>query len=85
MEGDRGTACSHLPPRLSSDEGHRVLREDLGERRLGEAEVAALKAAIGRRQEQLAEEALPLGRCLYAERPKDFTRRLRRYWETWRG
>ncbi len=62
-----------------------VLREDLGERRLGGVETAALEVAIGRRQEQIAEEAFPLGRRLYAERPKDFSRRLRRYWEAWRG
>ena len=58
-----------------------LLREDLGERRLAEPATAALEAAIGRRQEQLTGEALPLGRRLYAERPRDFVRRLRRYWE----
>lgn len=61
-----------------------VLREDLRERNLGEAETVALEAAIGRRQETLAAEALPLGRRLYAERPKDLSRRLRRCWEAWR-
>ncbi len=58
-----------------------VLREDLRERRLGEGETVALEAAIGRRQEELGAEALPLGRRLYAERPRDFSRRLRRCWE----
>jgi len=62
-----------------------VLREDLRARNLGEAETAALEAAIGRRQEELATSAFPLGRRLYAERPPDFSRRLRRYWEAWRG
>lgn len=57
-----------------------VLREDLGERNLGEGETVALEAAIGRRQEALAEAAFTLGRRLYAERPKDFSRRMRRYW-----
>lgn len=62
-----------------------VLREDLVERNLGEAETVALEAAIGRRQEELGAAAFPLGRRLYAERPKDFSRRLRRYREAWRA
>jgi CYTH domain-containing protein/CHAD domain-containing protein len=57
-----------------------VLREDLRQRNLGEGETVALEMAIGRRQEELAAEAFALGRRLYAERPRDFTRRLRRYW-----
>jgi CHAD domain-containing protein len=62
-----------------------VLREDLRERNLGEAETAALAAAIAHRQEELAAEAFSLGRRLYAERPQELNRRLRRYWRTWRG
>lgn len=57
-----------------------VLREDLRVRNLGERETVALEATIGRRQEDLAGAAFPLGRRLYAERPKDFSRRMRRYW-----
>jgi CHAD domain-containing protein len=60
-----------------------VLREDLRRRNLGDGETVALEAAIDRRQEELAAEAFPLGRRLYAERPKDFSRRLRRYREAW--
>jgi CHAD domain-containing protein len=85
------------PLEAAADEAHRltdllgdhhdlaVLRQDLGERRLGEEETQALEAAIDARQEQLAAEALDLGRRLYAEPPKAFTRRLRRYWQAWRG
>ncbi|HET7454208.1 MAG TPA: CHAD domain-containing protein [Solirubrobacterales bacterium] len=62
-----------------------VLREDLGERNLGLLEAQTLAAAIERRQEELAEGALALGRRLYAEQPKQFERRLRRYWQAWRG
>ncbi|HET9185606.1 MAG TPA: hypothetical protein VFN82_05630, partial [Solirubrobacterales bacterium] len=61
-----------------------VLRADLRRRNLGEAETAALEAAIDRRQEELASAALPLGRRLYAEPPKAFRRRLRAYWRAWR-
>lgn len=62
-----------------------VLRADLHERRLGEEETRLLEAAIEARQAELAREAFALGRRLYAERPKAFGRRLRRYWEAWRG
>lgn len=62
-----------------------VLRADLRERRLGEGETRLLEAAIEARQVGLAREAFPLGRRIYAERPKAFARRLRRYWEAWRG
>ncbi|MGN6662623.1 MAG: CHAD domain-containing protein [Solirubrobacterales bacterium] len=62
-----------------------VLRADLRERQLGEEEAAALEGAIFKRQKRLAGEALDLGRRLYAEKPKAFDRRLRRYWEAWRG
>lgn len=62
-----------------------VLRADLHERRLGEEETRLLEAAIEARQSDLTGEAFQLGRRLYAERPKAFSRRLRRYWEAWRG
>lgn len=61
-----------------------VLREDLHRRNLGTEETQALARAIDRRQEELAEEALPLGHLLYAERPKDFSSRLQRYCHIWR-
>lgn len=84
------------PLEATSDEAHNltdllgdhhdlaVLREDLRERNLGEGETETMEAAIGRRQEELATEAFTLGRRLYAERPRDFSRRLRRYWRSWR-
>jgi CYTH domain-containing protein/CHAD domain-containing protein len=62
-----------------------VLRGDLHQRRLGAEETAALEAAIELRERELAAAAFDLGHRLYAERPRDFTRRLRRYWEAWRG
>jgi CHAD domain-containing protein len=85
------------PVEAAAEEAHRltellgdhhdlaVLRADLRERRLGEEETRALEAAIEARQERFAREALELGRRLYAERPRAFARRLRRYWEAWRG
>lgn len=85
------------PLRAAAEESHRLadllgdhhdlalLREDLRQRRLGEEETGRIEAAIDERQGQLAADALPLGRRLYAERPEDFSRRLRRYWQAWRG
>lgn len=62
-----------------------VLREDLRVRRLGEGESRALEAAIDAREAELAAAAFDLGARLYAERPRAFVRRLRRYWKAWRG
>lgn len=62
-----------------------VLRADLQERNLGVEQTQALVAAIDRRQEELGGEAMALGARLYAERPQDFSRRLRRYWQVWHG
>jgi CHAD domain-containing protein len=85
------------PLEATADEAHRLtdllgdhndlalLREDLHRRKLGEAETAAAAAAIDRRQEELAAQAFSLGRRLYAERPQELNRRLRRYWRAWRG
>jgi CHAD domain-containing protein len=79
------------PLEATADEAHKlsdllgdhhdlaVLRRDLRERNLGEGETVALEAAISRRQEELAAAAFPLGRRLYAERPRDFSHRMRRY------
>jgi CHAD domain-containing protein len=83
------------PLRAAAEEAHRLtellgdhhdlalLRADLRERRLGEEETHSLEAAIDTRQSELAGEAFDLGRRLYAERPKAFERRLRRYWQAW--
>jgi CHAD domain-containing protein len=62
-----------------------ILRADLRRRNLGEMEAQVLTAAIERRQEELAEAAAALGRRLYAEPPREFSRRLRRYRDAWRG
>jgi len=39
---------------------------------------------IEHRRAQLQTEAIFLGERLYAEKPKPFVRRLRRYWRAWR-
>jgi len=45
----------------------------------------ALLELIEERQEQLRVRAEGIGRRIYVERPRDFTRRLCGYWEAWRG
>jgi CHAD domain-containing protein len=52
-------------------------RTDLGDR-------AAFAAAIERRQGELLDAALGIGQRLYAEKPKAFRRRIKRYWLAWR-
>ena len=49
------------------------------------AEVETLMPFIERRQSDLRKTALSLGARVYAEKPGAFTRRIRTYWETWRG
>ncbi|HEX7279762.1 MAG TPA: CHAD domain-containing protein [Solirubrobacterales bacterium] len=75
----------HLTDLLGDHHDLAMLREDLHQRRLGEEETRGLEAAIDARQEELAAAAIDLGHRLYAERPKDFGRRLGSYWQTWRG
>jgi CHAD domain-containing protein len=62
-----------------------VLREDLTERSLDGERAAPLRAAITARQDELVAAAIDLGRRLYAEKPKAFRRRIRKYWLAWRG
>jgi CHAD domain-containing protein len=85
------------PLEATAEEAHRLtellgdhhdlalLRADLHERSLGAEETRALEAAIEARQQLLEREAFDLGHRLYAEKPKAFNRRLRRYWQAWRG
>jgi len=75
----------HLSEALGDHHDLALLRADLHQRRLGEEETRDLETEIDRRQDELAAAALDLGARLYAERPKDFSRRLRRYWVAWRG
>jgi CHAD domain-containing protein len=61
-----------------------LLVEDLAHRE-GVGERRALAALFGRRQGELLGRALEIGGRLYAEKPKAFDRRLKRYWLAWRG
>jgi CYTH domain-containing protein/CHAD domain-containing protein len=53
-------------------------RDDLSDR-------GAFEIAIERRQAELLDAAVGVGQRLYAEKPKAFRRRIKRYWLAWRG
>jgi CYTH domain-containing protein/CHAD domain-containing protein len=57
-----------------------VLAEDLEARAGKVASREELQGLIAARQEELLEQALALAARLYAEKPRDFRRRLRAYW-----
>lgn len=59
-----------------------LLAADLEQRDLDSR--SRLAELIAQRQGELLEEALELGRRVYAEKPKAFERRLRAYWQAWR-
>ena len=61
-----------------------VLGEDLDARVGAVAERDAIGILIERRQEELLEAAIELGRRIYSEKPKRFRRRVRGYWRIWR-
>ena len=44
----------------------------------------AFEAVIEQRQGELLDAALNVGQRLYAEKPKAFRRRIKRYWLAWR-
>jgi CHAD domain-containing protein len=50
-----------------------------------EPQERALLDLVEQRQTELTAEALPIGRRIYAEKPKAFARRVEAYWEAWRA
>ena len=63
-----------------------VLRERLvGISNDGAANIDALNVLIEHRRRELQVEALATGARMYAEPPKQFTRRMRSYWKSWRA
>jgi CHAD domain-containing protein len=77
-----------LGDRLGDDHDLDVLRQKLfeePERFPDRKAVAAVVHLIDRRRAELQEEALPLGRRFYEEKPKRFADRLQGYWDAWRA
>jgi CHAD domain-containing protein len=64
-----------------------VLGDDVRERAglfIGKDEAKQLAKLAQRRQKELLGQALEIGERVYAEKPKRFEKRLRRYWRAWR-
>src|SRR5262249_28205939 len=61
-----------------------MLTEDPG-RFGGARDQVGLMALIDRRRAEVEEEVLFLGRRFFQDRPRDFARRLKGYWKTWRA
>ena len=71
---------------LGDDHDLAVLRQSLtGEAGRVPVDTDAVIGAIDHRREQLQSDAFLLADHLYAERPKSFRRRMRRYWTAWRA
>jgi CHAD domain-containing protein len=81
--GETVSQAHQLTDLLGDHHDLAVLAEDLGTRDdLGER--GAFETAIETRQAELLEAALGIGARLYAEKPKAFRRRIKRYWLAWR-
>lgn len=48
-----------------------------------EGELEILLGMVNQRRNSLQNSAFPLGRKIYAEKPKDFVKRIQVYWQTW--
>ena len=80
--GGAAKEANKLSKLLGDDHDLAVLHETL-EHSAGELKVDldAVFGLIDHRREQLQAEAIVLGQRLYAERPKEFVARMRRYWK----
>ena len=72
---------------LGDDHDLAVLRQMLTDdpERFGDGRITEmLLALIDRRRAELEEDFIPLGQRFFQDGPKEFTRRLKGYWKTWR-
>jgi CHAD domain-containing protein len=73
---------------LGDDHDLAVLRQALTDDAAGpgdEGDREALLALIDRRRSELRQEAQLLGNRFFVDRPREFARRLERYWKAWRS
>jgi CHAD domain-containing protein len=81
--GETVSQADELADLLGDHHDLAVLREDLLSRPdLGDPRPFEL--VIAKRQDELLDRALEIGRRLFAEKPKAFRRRIGRYWLVWR-
>ena len=84
--GEAADEAHELSDLLGDHHDLAVLRDDAVERRelFGDGDLEQLLVSISERQDELAANAISLGKRLYARKPKAFERRLRSYWESWK-
>ena len=73
---------------LGDDHDLAVLRQTITDDAAGpgdEGDREALLALIDRRRSELQQEARLLGGRFFVDRPREFARRLKRYWKAWRS
>jgi CHAD domain-containing protein len=83
MKGAIG-AAGELADLLGEHHDLAVLIDDVSARAPGGAGDDTLIVLARRRQRELLAAALPLGRRLYAEKPRRFADRVAAYWDVWR-
>jgi CHAD domain-containing protein len=88
LMGEMAKQSHHLADLLGTDHDLVVLGE-LAQNELTEfledPEAELLTALINQRRAELEHEAMALGQRLYAETDKQFTQRLKGYWQTWQS
>jgi CHAD domain-containing protein len=86
LVSDLADEAHHLADLLGDHHDLAVLDEDLSNRQgdIAKDDVQQLRELICRRQKELLESALSLGKRLYADKPRTFERRFHEYWAAWR-
>ena len=87
MLGNLADQAHDLSDHLGDDHDLALLREEAQRRREGFASPSHqrhLLEEIDRRRGELQFAAISLGERIYAEKPKRFTKRLKKRWEAWR-
>jgi CHAD domain-containing protein len=88
VTGELAEEAGALADLLGDDHDLVVLRERLvssPDRYGGRSRLQKFLPLIDHRRGELADEAFTLGRRIYADKPKEFTGRLRECWKAWRA
>ncbi|PSR01478.1 MAG: hypothetical protein BRD50_08710 [Bacteroidetes bacterium SW_11_45_7] len=70
---------------LGNDHDYTVLADAMGNRQMSDKTKDLLAGQINEKREELHQNAYPLGQKIYAEKPKQFSRRMEAYWEAWQN
>jgi len=80
-----GKELKCLADRLGTHHDLTVLRDIAAAEDFGATAASALVALIDRRRRELEEEVRPLGRRIYADRPRVFIGRMEAWWDAWQA